>query len=407
MSYLLALTILLAPTYAIKFSLLGFPTNLLLVWLLAFWIIFTAYLTNKKLWGEFFFLSPINKKLLIAVSAFFLAGIISLSIGGITQAKLGQFIVLFLQPISVFFIGRFIIQKKPNALSIILYSLYFILALAGAYAILQYFTLVGLPPEYWGNSVEPKRALSFFSHPNFYSLFSAPLLALLVPDLIQNLKFKILNLKLLAWLLGAAGLFFSLSRAGWLGLLAAIIVFLIVAADKRTRLTFFGLILVGIISVFSVTTLRYRIILPLLGEKSAVSRISLWDTGWKAVKETPVLGMGLTGFSQNWSRLNADPNIDSHNFPHNVFLNFWVETGLLGLISFIAIASLFIYRGLKNTSPPAKEKTDHEVVGWSDYKMIKLGIALFLITLITQGFIDNPYFKNDLAVVFWVILSLI
>jgi hypothetical protein len=36
----------------------------------------------------------------------------------------------------------------------------------------------------------------------------------------------------------------------------------------------------------------------------------------------------------------------------------------------------------------------------------KLGVALFLIALLFQGLIDNPYFKNDLAMVFWIILSL-
>jgi len=100
--------------------------------------------------------------------------------------------------------------------------------------------------------------------------------------------------------------------------------------------------------------------------------------------------MGLTGFSQNWERLNSDANLDTHNFPHNIFLNFWTETGLLGLISFIVLSSIFIFRGLKQKKG-----------------LLALGLSLFVIALMTQGLIDNPYFKNDLAIVFWLALSLI
>jgi hypothetical protein len=49
-----------------------------------------------------------------------------------------------------------------------------------------------------------------------------------------------------------------------------------------------------------------------------------------------------------------------------------------------------LYQGFKNRS-----------------NAIGFGIALFLIAILTQGQIDNPYFKNDLALVFWIVLSLI
>lgn len=197
-------------------------------------------------------------------------------------------------------------------------------------------------------------------------------------------------IKPLAWMIGAVGLLLSFSRAGWLGLGVAGIIYLIVAADKKIRkLALYGIIVI-IIVIISIPNLRWRFTLPFYGEKSAVSRSSLWETGWKGIKESPILGLGLTGFSNNWTRLNTDAGLtETHNFPHNIFLDFWVETGLLGLISFIGLAWIFIYDGIKNRKD-----------------IIKLSVALFLIALLTQGQIDNPYFKNDLAMVFWIILSL-
>src|SRR6202000_2335904 len=106
------------------------------------------------------------------------------------------------QPISLFFIAGYIFKQNPKAKNFILYTLYFILAAAGIYGIIQYFTLIGLPMAWWGNSVEPKRALSFFVHPNFYALWAAPLLALLIPDVAQTIKSKIFNFKAAAWIIG-------------------------------------------------------------------------------------------------------------------------------------------------------------------------------------------------------------
>lgn len=391
MIYLIALTLLLAPTYAIRFELFGLPTNLLMLWVFFVWLAFALYLViNKRV---LHFLTDVKKceiKLLAPIGAFLFAGLISLFWQGFTLEKLGQFIVLFIQPISLFIIASFVWPRYPASKPLIFNACYLLLALMGIFSVVQYFTLFGLPPQYWGNSLEPKRALGFFSHPNFYALFSAPLLAFLIADL----GFKIVDLRknwpyIAAWVLGVMGLGLSLSRAGWLGLGVAGLIFLLFAADKAIKKIASVIVIVIVIVILSVPNLRWRFALPFYGEKSSVSRISLWHTGWKAVKESPILGLGLTGFAQNWNRLNTDPNIDTHNYPHNVFLNLWVETGVIGLISLIGLIGLFVYRGMAYRSDA-----------------FKLGAALFLIALLTQGLIDNPYFKNDLAMVFWMVLSL-
>ena len=422
MLYLLIITFILAPAYAIRFNLGFLPRNILMMWVFLVWIAFVVNLIAKKRARIFLTaVKNIREEILLTVGFFFISGIISLFIKGFDQAKLGQFIVLFLQPISIFFIGKFFFEQHPQSKSYLLLTTYYLLALAGLYAILQYFTLLGLPQIYWGNANEPKRALSFFAHPNFYALWSAPLLALLIPDVFENLKSKILNLKSLAWALGALGLLLSFSRAGFLGLAAAIGIYLIVAAEAKIRKLIFAAVIVMVIVIISVPNLRWRFVLPFYGEKSAISRLSLWHTGVKAIKESPIFGLGLTGFGNNWQKLNTDPNLDTHNFPHNVFLNFWVETGLLGLISFLGLISIYIYRGLRPSVIPAATEPrsgeglagihnldSRQPAGKAGFRGndIKLAVALFLICLLFQGLIDNPYFKNDLAMVFWMVLSL-
>lgn len=400
MNYLIILSFFLAPAYVIKFKLYSYPANLLMLWLVFIWLVFFIWLMVKHRWEDFWqFLKNLEKKILVFTGLFFLAGCFGLVINGLDRAKLGQFIVLFLQPISIFFLAGYAFKKTPKTKDYLLLTTYYLLAFAGFCAIVQYYTLWTLPPQFWGNSIEPRRALAFFVHPNFYALWAAPLLALLIPDLAENLKSKILNpsrlgrpaeadLKSLAWVVGAMGLFLSLSRAGWLGLGMAVIVYLLVAADKKIRAVVFVAAAMALIIIFYIPNWRQRALLPFYGEKSASSRLELWQSGWKAVKLSPILGLGLNGYSYRYADLQTDPSLDTHNFPHNIFLDFWVETGLLGLISFVCITGGYIFYVLKNRSNP-----------------LALGIGLFLIALVAQGLIDNPYFKNDLALVFWIVLS--
>ncbi len=406
MFYLLSFTLIFAPLYAWRFTVLNLPVNFLMLWVFLVWLVWLTVVFVQNRWqGLFVFFKKLDKNLLLLILLFLFAGALSVFIKGFNIKKLAQFIVLFLQPTSLFFIAAFHFDHNPQNKRRLPLTAYCLLAAAGLYAIVQYFTLWGLPPEYWGNSVEPKRALAFFFHPNFYALFAAPLLAFLIPDVAENLKSKILNLKSLAWLLGAVGLLLSMSRAGWLGLAAAIVVYVIVVGDRKIKKLILGTVIVMVLVIVSVPNFRYRLLLPFYGEKSANSRIELWQSGWQAVKKSPLLGSGLTGYKKVSQHLINDQALPEHNFPHNIFLNFWVETGLLGLISLIGLMGLYIYRGLKKLPLPNAWGGAGERLEIHN-QTFALAISLFLITLLVQGLFDNPYFKNDLAVVFWLVLSL-
>jgi O-antigen ligase len=354
------------------------------------WLIFIVWILASRQVVAFAKSKMSNRAIVATVLVLLCSIVISmLALGRFDTQGIGSLIVLFIQPIGTFFIAKFIFEKNPQSKNKIIWMLLGLVALSGLLAIIQYATRWTLPPAYWGNSAEPKRAVAFFGHPNFYALFAAPLLAFLLPFVLQLSSRSSKVIKVSLWLIGALGLFVSLSRAGWLGLLAAFIVFVIFSANKKIVLSSIGGFVIVVLVVLSVPNFRYRVLLPFKGEKSSVSRFSLWNTGKKAISEHVVLGQGLTGFSRNWDRLNTDPNIDRHNYPHNVFLNFWTETGLFGLLSFIV---LVIY-GL--------------VKGWRQrMNIFTLGLLLFLVAFLVQGQFDNPYFKNDLAMLFWLIYAL-
>ena len=155
--FFIILTLFLTPTYVIRFGFLGLPDNLLMLWVFFLWIIWLCIITYQNRWQELYnFVKNFDKKLLVLILVFFLAGLLSVFIGGFDVKKLGQFTVLFLQPLSLFFIAAFHFNHAQQNKNYLLVTTYFLLAIAGLYGILQYFTLLGLPPLWWGNSVEPK-----------------------------------------------------------------------------------------------------------------------------------------------------------------------------------------------------------------------------------------------------------
>lgn len=395
MVYLFALTIILAPLYVWRFAISGAPLNFLMVWL-AFvtgaaliWIIYKGELM------QFIRYTILRDKILfVLVMLLFLASCVGLVSNGFSIDRAGQWIVLYAEPIALFFVLRYIAANNPQAHRAVKYAMYLFLAACGILALAQYSFLIGLPSDWWGNANEPKRAIAFFAHPNGLALFLAPLLAFLTPDLFTKLeqrswRAKETLLTLTAWLLGAIALFLSLSRGGWLGFgIAAVIYAVFVASRKYLKPTLVILAILAVL-VVAVPNLRYRIILPFYGEKSAAARISLWHTGEAMIRDNPIFGKGVAGFGINWDKYNTDPNLDHYNSPHNIFLNFWIDVGLLGLLSFLALLVYGLVEGLR-----------HRRDIW------KIGLALFIIAIFFHGLIDTPYLKNDLALEFWIIFAL-
>ncbi|GAC1571676.1 MAG: hypothetical protein NVS3B9_0400 [Candidatus Doudnabacteria bacterium] len=179
----------------------------------------------------------------------------------------------------------------------------------------------------------------------------------------------------------------SLSRGGWLGFLLAAGVYVLFFASSRIQKTSVIAAIILFSIVYSVPNLRYRVILAYNGDRSTESRYSLWQTAEKMIKDSPILGKGLQGFKLNFDKYNTDPAQPSINLAHNIFLNFWVETGLAGLILFILISFFALFRA------------------WRLQGLVSIGITLFLVSIYAHGLVDNPYLKNDLALVFWMILA--
>lgn len=74
-------------------------------------------------------------------------------------------------------------------------------------------------------------------------------------------------------------------------------------------------------------------------------RTEIWQVAWRVVESEPVIGVGLAQFpnvSQNFIRepgslSRADLFVDKQIVVHNVYLQLWAETGIIGLLLFLSI----------------------------------------------------------------------
>jgi O-antigen ligase len=187
----------------------------------------------------------------------------------------------------------------------------------------------------------------------------------------------------------------SFSRGGYLALAA--VVFGAVILHRR-RLPLFGAAAIGLAGLALIPPIRQRILIETQNVygNTIQSRLDLWRAAVKLIGHRPLFGAGLAGFQQMsapyYTHLHTEANFID---PHNILLNFWVETGLLGVIAFawiMAVGFQVSWRGWRQGP-----------TGWRAYH---LGVLLALVAVLVHGLVDVPYFKNDLSLEFWALIGL-
>jgi len=77
--------------------------------------------------------------------------------------------------------------------------------------------------------------------------------------------------------------------------------------------------------------------------------------------------------------------------------------GFLGLAAFLLIIFQFLKFGFKKLFENWELKIGN--LSEQNGKMILLALMASMITLLVHGLVDVPYFKNDLSILFWLIIG--
>jgi len=126
------------------------------------------------------------------------------------------------------------------------------------------------------------------------------------------------------------------------------------------------------------------------------SRLMIWNASREILKDNFIFGIGPGTFQKvylDYADKFSEPYLEwAVPQPHNIFLAFWLQTGMIGLAGFVLILIWFFDDVLKHKS--------------ATYNL-QLAIPIILmIYFLIHGLVDTTYWKNDLSLMFWILIGI-
>jgi O-antigen ligase len=377
----------LAPTYVLRWHYGFYPTTLLEHAIAATLVVFAVETWRGQHRIEW--RSPLTYPTLV----FLLASAISVVVAPNKVAALGLFKAYMVEPVALALVLFNSVTTARRALVV-----FSGLAVAGLGLGVPNAVVVLEALRTHTYDVLQTPPVVIYTTANAVALFLGPLIAI-AASLFLHGRSRGVRLGCALFLVGAVpSMLLTFSRGGYLAM-AAIAVGLALSHRLRVWLlagTFGVGVLVALIPpIFTRISVEFQNVggTTFFGR---AGRLELWSATLQMLRQHPILGAGLSGFAERvapfWNERHPERFID----PHNIVLNFWVETGLLGVVAFawlLVLAVRMAWRGWKDTGP--------------EWRPIFLGILLALVAILIHGLVDVPYFKNDLSLEFWVIAGVL
>jgi O-antigen ligase len=188
------------------------------------------------------------------------------------------------------------------------------------------------------------------------------------------------------------------SRGAWLGWCASIFSFGVML--KRWREVWVILTIVGLLLSFA-TALRERLF-TLVRPQSDFSineRMQAMEAGLKLGLDHPVLGVGYGRgrLREGLTELERGGVLDIGHIAHthNMYVELFAQTGLLGLGAFLWLLFQAVSQTLRNAT--RFENAD---------RVFALGIAAAWIAFVVTGFGDVPLYHHEIRILFFTLLAL-
>ena len=379
------MTCALAPAYVVRWHYGFYPTTLLEtgIGLTVLAFVVEAWKSRSRL--------IIRTPYLIPAVLFIVAGAISVVDAPGRTAALGLFRAYILEPIAFAFVLVNIVTSAKRALLV-----FAGLGVAGVWVSIPNIVVVLQAIATHTYNVTQTPPVVIYTTANALALFIGPLLAVAATLALYSTDRVVRWSSLVFAAVALAAMLLSFSRGGYLAM-AAVAVGLALSHPRRVQLLI-GEAVAGVLLLL-LPPIRHRILLEFQNVEGTTffgraGRIELWKATLRMLREHVVQGAGLSGFATRiapfWNANHPERFID----PHNIVLNFWVETGLLGLFAFAWIMVVVFrasWRGWFHGSP--------------EWRVIELAVLLALVAIAVHGLVDVPYFKNDLSLEFWVLIG--
>lgn len=318
--------------------------------------------------------------------------------------------------IPLLFYGSIVFQSKKNIIR-------FVWLLISGMTLTMLYTLITHATYQFGEKEGHWVMNPLFKDHTIYGALVAFVLPLMValltskkhPLLIQFILFIMILINLVA-------LYFSYTRAAWLSVVVAFIVFLVLRFKVKFVYLFAGTLIVSLLITLSWTTLshilakndaehttedfreRLESVSNISTDASNLERINRWSCAIDMFQERPFIGFGPNTYAFEYARFQKPENLTiiSTNFSdggnaHSEYLGALSEIGIIGLLIFLGIIVCLFYLGVRLYQNLAH--TDQEL------RTLVLGMILALSTYFFHGFLNNYLDTDKASVPIWAIAA--
>ncbi|MBU0727532.1 O-antigen ligase family protein [Patescibacteria group bacterium] len=393
--YLLYFSPFVFPLYLLKFEIYGIPFTVLEVFayaLFAIWFIGVIFKKMPFSWKNplsYYWIAVFVLFLGATIGVFTAPGYIELPSNEILDSQkvaLGVWKGWVVAPMLYFAVLTQTIRTNANVKNLLHLFVYS----GGLIGIISY--AFGL----FGDGITYDFRLSgFYESANYLSLYIVPPLLLSIYFLFQreSLRKAHIYLNLASLLIMANALYFTQSYAAIIGVFGAIslyVLYLLFRKTVRKRSIVFGLFLLAatfaVIVFTQINTPKFQQFLDWENRSSTSVRLEIYEVAWSLINEEPLTGIGPGLFQaeyqtrgrENLGHVPMEWNIPH---PHNIFFAFWLNAGILGLFALLAFLVL------------VHTRFAYPVIAfWG---------------IIIHGIFDTPFWKNDLSMIFWLVLGVI
>ncbi len=238
---------------------------------------------------------------------------------------------------------------------------------------------------------------------------------------IQNFTYRLFYIVLTVFILAAS--FFSYSRAAWLSLFCACIVFLIFKWKIKTRTILFGIMVLAAVGLaFSNSLLEsfsrnkvkshggdvgqhFKSMTNISTDASNVERINRWKCAWRMFQDKPLLGFGPGTYQFYYGQFQVSSDLNYHStyagdkgHAHSEYLNYLSETGLPGLLIFLGMMLFVAITASRNIRRNYADKRKSHLS-----MVLYMGLITFYVHSFFNGFIESdkmamPVFTSMAAI---------
>ncbi|MFA6919335.1 MAG: O-antigen ligase family protein [Patescibacteria group bacterium] len=371
------------PSFLLRYKILGIPMTMLETMVL---VLFLICLVRRQIDFKKVFANP----LFWPMMAILFVATISVWASPDRVGGLGIWKAYFVEP--MLFVAILASQiRSRKALEGLFWALGASIIYLAIIGLFQQFTAWNMPQAFLKADGGVDRIVSILNYPNALGLYCGPIIILYLGWLFAGGKkaWEVVG-KLLVLALGAVTILLAHSYGAIISV--AVVSWVMGLVYRKTRMYVVGLtVLAGLAWLFS-GDLRSLIMAKLFAKDySLFVRSLIWKETWEMLKDNWFWGAGLDGYSLKILPYHLK-TFEVFPYPHNILFNFWSELGILGVLAFVFLFVKYVWLNAVNFFK-----------GYGS-KILSFTFVAIIIQMIIHGLVDVPYFKNDLSMLFWIIM---